>query len=338
LTLPPLYLRQVAEQVERSGGPVDAWLAEQGLTRGALDDASLTVSFETFRALVLRAIETTGEPALGLLVGERLVASTHGILGYAVLNSATVRAALELVERYIRVRFSLVTLETAARKKGKWLDVRLRETRPLGELERPVLETVVLSVSQLLRTLARGACPIATVSFPFREPRQPKYAALARDLFGCEVHYGRGWAGFSLPLEGVDAPLRTADPEAFREAAAICQRELDKLTVHLALADRVRQLLLERPQGFPSLQVTARTLHLTPRTLHRRLLEEGTSYRALLEEVRATLAREHLRSSRLSIEAIAFTLGYTDLANFRRAFKRWTGVSPSAYRGEQGPR
>lgn len=71
---------------------------------------------------------------------------------------------------------------------------------------------------------------------------------------------------------------------------------------------------------------------MTPRTLHRRLIDEGTSFRELLEEVRHTLAVEHLKSGRFSIEEIAYTLGYSDLANFRRAFKRWEDVPPSESR------
>ena len=95
---------------------------------------------------------------------------------------------------------------------------------------------------------------------------------------------------------------------------------------------QVRRVLLEKQNGFPSLQVTARLFHMTPRTLHRRLVEEGTSYRELLDGVRRMLAVEHVKSGRLGMDEIAYRLGYTDLANFRRAFKRWEGVAPSVYR------
>ena len=78
--------------------------------------------------------------------------------------------------------------------------------------------------------------------------------------------------------------------------------------------------------------MTARLFHLTPRTLHRRLQEEGTSYKEILESVRHKLAVAHLKAGHLSVQEIAYTLGYTDMANFRRAFKRWEGVAPSDYR------
>lgn len=123
-----------------------------------------------------------------------------------------------------------------------------------------------------------------------------------------------------------------ADASTFSEAAAICQRELDKLQKNTSLAARVRRVMLEKQNGFPSLQVTARLFHMTPRTLHRRLQDEGTSYKDILENVRHMLALEHLKGSGMSVQEIAYTLGYTDMANFRRAFKRWEGVAPSDYR------
>jgi AraC-like DNA-binding protein len=126
--------------------------------------------------------------------------------------------------------------------------------------------------------------------------------------------------------------LRMADSQAFQAAALICQRELEKVTADESCAARVRRLLLGKQNTFPSLRVTARLLHMTPRTLHRRLVDEGTSYRALLEEIRHALALEHLRSGRFGMEEIAYALGYSDLANFRRAFKRWESIPPSAYR------
>lgn len=109
---------------------------------------------------------------------------------------------------------------------------------------------------------------------------------------------------------------------------------MEKFSRHESLAMRVRQVMLEKGNGFPSLNVTARLFHLKPRTLHRYLVEEGASYKSILEEVRHNLAIEHLKSGRLSIQEIAFSLGYTDIANFRRAFKRWEGIAPSEYRSQ----
>jgi AraC-like DNA-binding protein len=324
------YIRHIAQQIGQMGVDVDSWLRQSELSEGQLNDPSLAIAYPTFHRLVLDALSLSREPALGLLVGERLVANSHGIVGYAALSSGTLRQALELMERYAPLRTSLLSISHTLHPDE--VRIRFAPTRPLGDIERPVLEAVILSVKNVVDTMFMGACPVSMVAFPFDAP---DYAKLARDLFRCDVRYGQSWAGATAPHEILDVPLKMADPEAFRDAASICQRELDKLTANESTAARIRRLLLEKTNGFPSLQVTARLLHLTPRTLHRRLLDEDTSFHEILEDVRRTLAVEHVKSGRFSLEEIAYRLGYSDLANFRRAFKRWEAVPPSAYGSSQ---
>jgi len=328
-TLPAIYIRQIAEQIRNMGADVRAWLGLSQLSEAQLDDPALSISYRVFEGLVRDALTLTGEPAFGLLVGERLLASTHGIVGYAAMNSSTVRQAIELMERYSRLRTSFLSITHEVHPS----EVRLvfTETHPLGEIRRPLLEAIGLSIKNVLDAISMGACPVGYIAFPFEAP---EYAALAREMFRCEVRYGQAWAGGTLPLDALDAPLKMADEAAFQQAAQLCQRELEKLTGSESLGAQIRRMLLEKQHSFPSLTVTARLFHVTPRTLHRRLLEEGTSYKELLEDVRRMLAVEHLKAGRLSIEEIAYTLGYSDLANFRRAFKRWEAVAPSEYRAQ----
>lgn len=331
-TLSAHYVRLIADQVRNRGVDIRTWLAASGLRERQLLDPSLTVSVPTFRRLVSDALALAREPALGLIVGERLLASTHGILGYAVMNSGSLRQALDLFERYVPLRIALVAIAHDVHR-GE-LRVRFRETVPLGDIHRPVMEATVLSTKNVCDTLATGAS-VGRVSFAFATPG---YAELARQLFKTDVRWGQSWTGFTLPLDVVDRPLAMSDPAAFEEAARICQRELDKLTGNESVATRVRRVLLESQNGFPSLQTTARLMRLTPRTLHRRLVDDGTSFKQLLDELRHTLAIENLKAGRRSVQEIAYALGYTDVANFRRAFKRWAGTSPSAYREQLSSR
>jgi AraC-like DNA-binding protein len=331
LTVPIEYVQLIAEQLRRTGVSVEAWLRRSNLSEAELADPYRSMLYPEFRRLVLDALAAAREPALGLFVGERLVASTHGAVGAAAVNASNVRQALEIVEQYSRLRSPIIAIsheigEDEAR-------VLFDEVLPLGDIQRPLLEAIVLSIKNVLDEITLGACQVYEVAFSFDEP---EYAHLARDIFGCKVRYGQKWTGFSASPTVLDLPLKLADPAAFEEAARICQRELEAIAANASMGARVRRLLLEQQTGFPSLQVTARLFHMTPRTLHRRLVAEGTSYRELLEAVRRTLAVEHVKSGRLSLEAIAYRLGYTDLANFRRAFKRWEGVAPTTYREQLG--
>jgi AraC-like DNA-binding protein len=326
-TLSVHYLRIIADQIRGLGADVGHWLARSGLGEASLGNAELAIPFSTFRSLVLDALVLTREPAFGLFVGQLLHANTHGILGYAAQSSGTVRQAVELFERFVELRISALSISTEVMPN----DVRVlfHQVLPLGDVEGPVLEAVVMAIRNVVDTISIGAIRIGEVAFPFE---RPEYHELARDMLGCEVRWGQDWTGFTVAPEALDFSLRRADPAAYHEAALILERELERVSSNQSFSARVRRLLLERQSNFPSLQVTARLLQMTPRTLHRRLLDEGTSFRGLLEDVRHRLAVEHLSSGRFSIEEIAFTLGYADLANFRRAFKRWENVPPSKFR------
>jgi AraC-like DNA-binding protein len=329
-TLLVQYVRQIADQLGGMGVDVDRWLGQSHLSREQLNGPSLALAYPTFQTLAQDALSMSSEPALGLLIGERLLANSHGMLGYAALSSGTIGQALELVERYTPLRTSLISISHTVH--ADEVRIIFAETRPLGDIQRLVLEAVILTIKNVLDSISMGECQVRMIAFPFDAP---DYAPLARDFFRCDVQYGQSWAGAILPRDHMDVPLKMADPEAFREAALICQRELDKLTANESLPVRVRRLLLEKQNGFPSLPVTARMLRMTPRTLHRRLVDEGTSFHELLEDVRRTLALEHVRSGRFAIEEIAYMLGYSDLANFRRAFRRWESVPPSVYRASK---
>ena len=118
-----------------------------------------------------------------------------------------------------------------------------------------------------------------------------------------------------------------ADPATFAQAAAICQRRLDKLQQNTSLSAQVRRIMLEKAKRLSVAERDRPPVSHDATHLHRRLQDEGTSYKDILENVRHMLALEHLKAGH-PIQEIAYTLGYTDLANFRRAFKRWEGVAP----------
>ena len=167
-TLPSAYLRHIADHLTSLGVDVAAWLAREGLAHGQLDDASLSISFEAFRRLTLDALRLSREPALGLFVGQRLQANVHGVLGYAALSSGSIRQALELFERFITLRFSVLAISSEVRPQG--VRVRIEERRPLNDIQRPVLEAVVMTNKNILESISMGSCRIRSVAFPFAAP------------------------------------------------------------------------------------------------------------------------------------------------------------------------
>ncbi len=134
----------------------------------------------------------------------------------------------------------------------------------------------------------------------------------------------------------LDEPLPQADPHTLAVCVAQCEQILERRQRRHGMSAMVRSELLSAPGEMPSLDAVAASLHLHPRTLRRRLAEEGTSFRALTNDVRATLATELLSQVGLTVEQVARRLGYAETAAFNHAFSRWFGLAPNEYRRRQG--
>jgi AraC-like DNA-binding protein len=136
-----------------------------------------------------------------------------------------------------------------------------------------------------------------------------------------------------LPLSYLDLPTVLADPLASRQAIELCERELEFAAgSEDDIVEQVQHLLRTQQQGYPSLMQLADSLHLSSRTLKRRLQQQGTSFSLMLDDMRHRDARRLLGEGRLPVQKVAERLGYQDPANFTRAFQRWQGETPSQYR------
>jgi AraC-like DNA-binding protein len=325
-SVPINYLRQVADQLADLGADTIAWLASVPLRETDLADPERSIPTETFGALMDDAIARAGETGFGLLVGRRLMPSTHGIVGMAASASASIREAMEIAEQFIALRTGVVDIQT--RVAGDVFEVVFEAAPALGRSAgAAVTEAAVLAVKNIAdeKTLA-SAC--RSVSFAFA---QPPHAALARQILGCEIRYGQTWSGLSFPRALAEQIVPRRDALVLAEALRICGSEMKNLHQDHSVGSKLERLILERKPTFPALELCARLLGMTPRTLHRRLADEGTSYSEVLDSVKHRIAQECLRVERLSVKEVAYLLGYNDVANFRRAFKRWEGVPPSRH-------
>lgn len=330
ISLPGAYFRLIVELIEQRGIKPSQWLPAVGVQLAVLEQEQLSLDWETFYQFILRANELSKEPLFGFVTGERLIVNTHGILGYAAISATTLRDVVTLFQRFMPLRTELVSVEYSEEQDE--FRVSLRENRDLNKIRRHISETIVLALKNVLDFVTMGNSGVSYVAFPFEvESLYLDYRQKARNYLDCDVKYNQGWTGFVLPLNAVDEPLNMANPSSFQEAIKICEVELEKLVNHTSFGGQIRRLMLESYSNFPSLENTAQRFHMTPRTLHRRLQEEGTTYKQILEEVRHLLAIKYLQGGQMNIQEIAYALGYSDIANFRRAFKRWEGVAPSHF-------
>lgn len=322
------YLQQVASFLEPREVP--RWLARHGLDPTALLHEHLELSAATFSAMLVDARVQAGEPALGVFLGQHLASGAHGLVGYAAVHSSTPRELVDLVATFLPLRMSHIRVRQWHDDNGHCVAFELDFAA--GAATRTLLETAVLSLRRLLDEVSLGQVSVRSMVFPFAEP---PYAAIVRDVAGVPVEYGRDWAGLVLPVAELERPLKLSNSRAFEEASRICRTRLAAIGETTTTTARVRRLLLSNETGIPSHQAVAHRLRMSPRTLRRRLAAESTTFRRVVDDVRFELAKDHLAQPHTSLDELAYLLGYTDTANFRRAFRRWAGVSPTAYRARE---
>ncbi|MCL4226553.1 MAG: helix-turn-helix transcriptional regulator [Myxococcales bacterium] len=323
--IPGIYVLDVLTVARRWKVRPEALLAGTGLSEEALRDPGARVPLATCAALVERARVLTGEPALALYVGMQMRVSSHGFLGFAAMTASTVREALTLAERFAATRTSVIGTSTVI--EGDTAAVVIEERADLGGLREFAILSLIVGLWQIGQTLTgrplRGA---AECAFP-----APAYLARVPLPAGETLRFDRPANRLVFAADLLDLPLVSADPVAVQLARAQCERELAAL-VDAGLPGRVRLALVDPDGRFRSVDEVARVVHVSTRTLKRKLAACGTSYSRLLDDLRRQRALLLLEDRTLALAEVASRLGYTELPNFTRAFRKWTGTTPGAFR------
>ncbi|HEU4411776.1 MAG TPA: AraC family transcriptional regulator [Polyangiaceae bacterium] len=311
-----------------------AALRDEGLDVDALARAAGLASLEGFLApdaadrFFALALASVGDPAFGLRLGASLRPELFDVIGFAAMSRRTYGEALALLARYKRMvtgdRLELARTPTEAR-------LRFRAA-PLAP---PALAIKIEAELAFLVTFGRrlGAAPALAPRRVSFEHEAPPHAAACEAFFRCPLAFAAGRNELVLAPADLDLPLVSGNAELapfFEDRADGLLAEAD---ASAPLEARVRAALAGALRGdLPPLEDVAQKLALSPRTLQRRLHAEGTSYQRLVDEVREGLARRHVREGRLGATEIAFLLGFTNPNSFYRAFRRWTGTTPEAFR------
>lgn len=324
-TVSAQLLTQLA--VER-GMTLEACLRGTGIDPVALMDSATTIAASQEMALIRNMLAALGDmPGLGLDAGLRYHLSSYGILGFALLSSPTARSAAEVAVRYLDLSYSFARYRHEHH--GRDLCVIVDDTALPEDLRQFLVERDFAAWANAAWEMRPGG--FRTLSAEFRFPR-PSYAWRLEKLCGVRPTFGATRNALLLDASTLDSPLPQADPVMARVCEEQCRRLLDRRRMRDGLAGQVRDRLLRNPGSMPPMDDMARELHLSTRSLRRRLTDEGTSYRALTDEVRQALAEELLMSAHMKLSEVAARLGYTEPAAFINAFRRWKGVSPTAYR------
>ncbi|WP_157691763.1 AraC family transcriptional regulator [Noviherbaspirillum autotrophicum] len=323
----PSYARLLCMLMRRRGVELSRLLAGTGLTWAQLVDASRALSFLQMRRLILSALELSGSPLLGLEIGASLPVSAHGQVGYAAMASKDVAQALDVIVRFSALRANLLDMRLVTGEQVS--SVQIRERFDLGDVRIPILEATSVLLVQVLEALVGDALGQLEYRVPY--PAAPWHAAYAARFAGTIV-FDAACMEIRFPSALLAAPCLTADPLAYAAARRDCEQALAQLGPGGDLVQQVRARLAAREGDYPGCDAMAHELHMSARTLMRKLKQRGTSYQALLDEVRQERAQWFLQHTGLPVETIAERLGYLDTSNFGRTFRRWFGVSPKEFR------
>ena len=327
LGLPSIYLHLLAEQLRSIGVDEKALLLRVGLDPARLDSLELRVTQSQAAEFVTRAIIESGEPGLGIMLAKELKLPLLGTLGTAVMSSNTLSQALELLTRYLSLRAPILQVHRSQEFEQEVFELRCRVD--LGPVQNFLLDTVLFGVVcmgfQLLGNAGRGS----TIR---RRGPEPAYFQRFEDQIPARVRYNCETDALVIPADALNLPLRFSDGQLAASSRRQCEVALQQLNDDAGFTTRSRRVIETSHPFPPKLARVAATLFVSERTLKRRLQEEGSNFQSLVDAVRLERAAELLRDTHMNLGQIAEALGYADAANFTRAFKRWTQISPSAYR------
>lgn len=321
------YLALLLDVLSRRGVATETLLADTRIDPGCWRDPQARITAQDFEVVATRAMALSGEPWLGWELGASMTLSSHGFLGYAAMSSATLGEALELAVKYFRTRSTLVQLETFT--DGDMAVMQINELLALGDLAPLIMESLFSSFHFMGEKLVPGLDVIGELRFSYPEP---DYFARMRPVMPVPVYFDCAYNQMRFPVERMQYPLQFADPRLARMAADQCEQEMASIKLPPPLLGQVRRIILGGGGRFPGVEEVAGELHMSSRTLKRKLQQLGTSYQEVLDGLRKGLAVEYLTQSEKTVDEIAMTLGYSDASNFARAFRRWTARSPSDYR------
>jgi AraC-like DNA-binding protein len=323
----------LAETVQTYGVDPHALFAKAGLDPDAMQKPGARYPFRSMIRLWSAARDATGDPCIGLFAAQKIRPPALHALGLAWLASPTLLDGLRRIERYVQIVNSLAQF-------------KLTIDGPQAKLARVPAETRLHATDEAIDA------GLAVIIKMCRAISDPHFAPLAVTLchadtghveqyisfFRCPVRFSADEDALYFDLETLKKPAPAGNRELAYHNDRAAERYLATLNPE-RVRDKVKEILLTLlPSGDATQAAVASNLNKSVSTLQRQLKAEGVSYRQLLDQTRRELAQQLLEEDRYALSQIAYLLGFSDQANFSRAFKRWTGRSPAAFRRQPEPR
>jgi AraC-like DNA-binding protein len=322
----------LVEACAQAGVPAERLLGAAGLEASRLGDNDGLVSLLEYERVQAAAVELTGDPALGLHIGERSNFSGFEVAAGLIASAESLRAALRAYLRFQRIfgeQYGSVLTES-----GDTATLRYEFPRGSAAYNRFRAELSMVCFLRLVGHSTGGGGKVDVVRF---EHARPEHAAEYTRLFGGAERFEQPFTGIEFRRELLDRGSLHTDPEFHATLEVLAQRRLSRLERGTSVRTRVAEYVsvAARHSGQrPDAADVAKHLGMSPRSLRRRLSVEGVAFARVCDEAMAELAKSMLSDPKQSITSAAFALGFSDSSAFHRAFKRWTGITPKQFRDQ----
>jgi len=325
-----LLARKVVEEVE---GPADkdALLRTLGLERGGpVDPAHMIEDTEYYNFLERIAAVDTNPTTVPLRAGAAMRCDDYGAFGLAWKSATTLRGSYDRAQRYALVLTSVSMYEVEPTFNGAFMHLHREGERRLGL--RLSNEATLASIASISHEVASS--PFRALAVHIKHPA-PDSTRAHEAYFGCPVHFDSDRDAVLVSKRMLDTPNKLGDARIASFFDTHLDAELSNLDHEVSLERQVRDLVTTSlSEGVPLLSDVAQRLAMSGRTLQRRLAEQGSSFQALVDESRRQLAQRLLRETEYSLIEVAFMTGFSEQSALTRAFKRWVGRTPGAFRAD----
>jgi len=324
------YVRGMVAGVERCGLDSVELLKTAGIDRDELQNPTARINLKQFSRLYMTVVAKLDDESLGL----GITPFRRGGVEIICRAACTGRDLLECMSIMALAEGTLwldLTTRFATTEEGIYIAWQLRD--PASSYPPLLYEVLLFSTLGILTWLAGGNVPTIRADFPFPAPRHPYEL---QTLVSSNVRFNQSEARlwFSPTLASMPLRRRPSDIDKFIHLAPLSF--IESILARGLISLRVREMLRDALPTVPTINQIARTLALSPRTLHRKLEQEGENFQSIKDSLRCDLAIQALTRSHTPIKQIASDLGFSDQATFQRAFAAWTGTSPGAYRQDHG--
>lgn len=329
----PYKIAALVEVLAEQGIPPEASLQGTGIDPAQIYDASVLTSVRQYAIVCRNAVSLSCSPDTPFKVGARLHLSAYGMYGYALMSCLSLRDFFRLGVKYHHLATPALSIDWMEYPdRVVWLFPDALTSSPSRELKEFLIEQQFSAHVTHIRDATGPDCSPIKACFPYPAPAHgDRYC----EYLGCRCDFEQEQCELVYDAAILNRKPQLAHHITSKLLQETCDRLIGEAKASVGASGEVYQIIMSMPGSLPSMETVASAMNMTTRTLRRRLLAEKTSFVAILDDVRCSLALEYLRTTKMSADDIATLLGFNDSAAFRKALKRWTGKGLAELRGQQ---